>query len=118
MSLLLLERLAGVSYSVLDTESVFTVRDFLPPQWSFVNVSVPVRAGGAVHWVDVAVTRTGPRTKSVRVANSPLTNLAVEVWLEGKAFASASPPGYNRSEHDRVSWRTQSSSIDVSVTVK
>ena len=69
VSLLMLERLAGLSYSVLDAESVFVVRDWLPPSWDYVEVSVPVKGT----WVDVSITRTADKKgKIVTVKNNPL----------------------------------------------
>ncbi|MCK4375668.1 MAG: hypothetical protein KAX19_10075, partial [Candidatus Brocadiae bacterium] len=89
---LLVERLAGVRYSV--PEGSFTVSDHLPDAWRFVEVYTPVVLNGKTTWtrmkVDRAV-RDGRLTKRVAVEGGPLRTLNVRPWLEDRELVSSDP---------------------------
>lgn len=117
VALLMLERFAGLRFSVLEAEQVFVVRDWLPPKWNSLNVSVPVTVGGKLSWVDVAIARTPAGGKTASVRNNPLEHINVDVWLEGKQLDKASPPSFNVSETDRVGWSLSQAAKAVVATV-
>jgi len=89
---LLLERLAGVSYSIPD--SSFTVSDHLPDAWRYVETRSPVVAGGKRVWVRVRIDRAASRegaVKKITIEGCPLKTLIVEPWLEDRKLLSAAP---------------------------
>ena len=98
---LLLERLAGISYSL--PNGTFRVRDHLPDAWQYVETRTPVVQGQRVAWTKVRIERSlrGDQiVKSVEVENCPLQTLIVEPWLEDRALISSTPasdgPARNR----------------------
>ncbi|NQT85901.1 hypothetical protein HQ560_04005, partial [bacterium] len=87
--LLLLERLAGVRYSIPD--DTFTVCDHLPVGWPYVEARVPVTVKGTTHWVTVRVEREerdGKVKKTVSVRGNPLRLLIIQPWLEERELLS------------------------------
>ena len=94
--LLILEGIAGLSYSVVDR--IFTVSDHMPETWDFMDFSVPTREGDQTSWTSVKVTRElgvqGQIHKTITVTGNTQSRLNIQPWLEGKALVSA-PEGYS-----------------------
>ena len=93
MVLLLIERLAGISYSMLD--STFTVSEHLPESWDFVETMVPVVKDQATHWIRVKTERTQKNNeiiKTITVNGNIQNNLIIEPWLERKFLVSSVSP--------------------------
>ena len=93
MVLLLIERLAGISYSMLD--STFTVSEHLPESWDFVETKVPVVKDQATHWIRVKTERTQKNNeiiKTITVNGNIQNNLIIEPWLEQKFLVSSVSP--------------------------
>eukprot|EP00912_Choanoflagellata_sp_UC4_P002272 UC4_evm7s1434 len=93
--LLLIEGMAGLSYSV--EEDSFTFADNLPTNWSFMEFRIPVvkTTGAEVHWVTARAERNetdGKVTKISTVDGSPFTKLLLRPWAEDAArIVRASP---------------------------
>ena len=80
--LLLLEGLAGISYSLPD--GFFQVRDAMPTTWEWMEIEVPV--GMKPDWVKVRIERKNERggiMKRIIVENSPLP-VKITPWLEDR----------------------------------
>jgi len=91
---LILERLAGVQYSLPDR--TFTVSDHLPDAWRYVEVRVPIVLDGKTAWTRVRIDREaaggkGRATKTVTVEDCPLKTVLVEPWLEDRACLASEP---------------------------
>jgi len=90
---LILERLAGVRYSVPD--GTFTVRDHLPDAWRYVEVCVPVVLNGETTWTRVRVDRAaaspGRFEKTFTIEDCPLRTLIIHPWLEDRACLESHP---------------------------
>ncbi|HUS90625.1 MAG TPA: PA14 domain-containing protein [Phycisphaerae bacterium] len=93
MVCLLLERLAGVRYSLPD--SSLTVRDHLPDSWQYAETRTPIVLDGRTHWARVRVDRTvrdGRAAKRIEVEGCPLRTVIIEPWLEDRELLSSDPP--------------------------
>jgi len=92
MALLLIERLAGISYSLLD--STFTVSDHLPESWDYVEVIVPIVKNKSTHWVKVRTERSIINNKIIKtttVNGNVQKHLRIEPWLENKKVSLSEP---------------------------
>ncbi len=104
--LLLIERLAGVRYSIPD--ATFIVRDHLPPSWRYVEIRTPVVLEGKTSWTVVRTRREarGERVvKVTEVAACPLAALIVEPWLEGRKLVASDPPAGSGVSNARAAFR-------------
>ena len=93
--LLILEGIAGLQYSM--HENSFTFSDNLPPEWSFMEVHVPVQAspGAEVTWVKTRVESSeedGFVNKAVTVEDNPFASLIIQPWMEERSLETVSPP--------------------------
>lgn len=88
--LLVLEGLAGLSYSVPDNR--LSVRDAMPKEWQSMELRIPIRkpAMDRTHWPTIRYQRSqtgGELTKSIRVTDCPL-DITIEPWVEGRRVIS------------------------------
>jgi len=118
--LIVIEGMGGLEYSVPD--SSFTVSDYMPEQWSFMQWRVPIKINGKTYWPKVDVTREEDgRTvkKTISIMNNPMTSLYIRPWLEEGTVLSAVPAfsaedqGRNRLDYTFRKTSTQSVTIDI-----
>ena len=109
MVLPLIERIAGVSYSVVNDR--FDVNDHLPSAWNSLEIQVPIVVNGTSHWTTVIVNRSDEATsikKEVQVKDCPLKYLGIKPWDDGHAIQSVRTTPEttdlesNRSRHEFV----------------
>ncbi len=99
--LLILEGMAGIEYSI--PESTLTICDNMPEQWSSMELRVPMKVDGKMHWPIVQYRReqSGDMVqKTISVRGNPLANLRLQPWLEEGSVASA-PSGYTTKDQGR-----------------
>ena len=92
MAVLLLDRLAGIRYSI--PGGTLTVCDHLPTDWDFVETRVPIVLQGKTRWATVRTTRrerNGRVEKTVSVRGCPLKRLVLQPWLEDRELLSSAP---------------------------
>ncbi len=106
MNVLLLQRIAGIEYSIPDRS--FTVTDHLPRTWRYVETITPIVDGGKTHWVRVRVVRTAhgstPR-KRLSVEGCPMQTLTLRPWLEGRRLISANHATSDPTEEGHAEFR-------------
>ena len=81
----IIERLAGIHYSVVDDE--FIINDHLPKEWDFIETIVPVTQGGVTDWITVRIESSesgGVIEKNISVSGNSLQNLRIQPWLEDR----------------------------------
>jgi len=107
-TVMVLERLAGVDYSVTEqaanatANGILTVRDFLPPDWERADVQVPLGAG---QWAQVLVERVHPKAKRITVSGNPFGALRLQPALGSQHLVSAVPHGgITEPSGQRVGW--------------
>ena len=126
---LLIKRIAGIDYSVVD--GTFTVTDHLPEEWSYVETYVPVTIDGKTSWVHTRIDQkpTGDGVeKKITVGGCLLPRLILEPWLAGRELHSFGgtpnrgtpvPQGNPRSQTQRGHQRFElNGNRDASVTIK
>ncbi|OXU15736.1 PA14 domain-containing protein [Sedimentisphaera salicampi] len=101
MVCLLIQRLAGVSYNLVDgMQTKFTVSDHLPDEWDFIEIGVPVVLDGKKSWTMVKIERKdlkdGRFRKNVSVKNNILDKLIICPWDEDRKVEKAE--GINRAK--------------------
>ncbi len=97
--LLILEGIAGLSYSVVD--HTFTVCDHLPKEWDYMEVIVPIKENGQTRWTKVRITRlkgSDSIEKTVKVEGNSQSTLYIQPWLEGLNLKSVSDPNYDANQ--------------------
>ena len=103
---LLLERLAGISYSIPD--GTFRVRDHLPDAWQYVETRTPVAQGQRIVWTKVRIGRSvrGDQVvKKIAVESCPLPTLIIEPWLEDRKLVSSTPAANGPARNGVASFR-------------
>ena len=119
--LLILEGIAGLQYSM--HENSFTFSDNLPPEWSFMEVHVPVQAspGAEVTWVKTRVERNeedGFVNKAVTVEDNPFASLIIQPWMEDRVLETASPAeGVLDNPVGHYGWTFHSQSANVTLSL-
>ncbi len=120
--LLILEGIAGLSYSVVD--DTLTVCDHMPKEWDYMQVTVPIVKKGQTFWPTVYITRqlSANKTveKTVMVTANPQSRLCVQPWLEGLNLKSITCPNYKANQpHGHVSYAfTRSPNVTVTLQLK
>ena len=92
MVLLLLDRLAGIRYSIPD--GTLTVCEHLPTEWDDIETRVPIVVRGETRWTTIRTTRreqNGRVRKQISIRGCPLKRLVVQPWLEGRRLLAAEP---------------------------
>jgi hypothetical protein len=90
--LLLIERLAGIQYSVL--ENSFIVCEHLPEIWDFIETVTPIVKDGITHWTKLRIERKRDDAgvvKMISVDGNIQQNLVIEPWMEGRSLVSSVP---------------------------
>ncbi len=103
---LLIERLAGISYSVPDGS--FTVSDHLPDAWRYVRTCTPIVLNGKTTWTRVKIdraVRSGRTEKRIVVEGCPLPTLIVRPWLEDRELVSSDPATSGPARDGRAAFR-------------
>ena len=91
---LLIERLAGVRYSI--PEKSFTVSDHLPDAWRYVETYTPVVLNGKTIWTRAKIERAvrdGRVEKKILVEDCPLQTL---LWKTGNSSPAIRRPAARR----------------------
>lgn len=97
--LLLIERIAGIRYSVIDDE--FVVSDHTPKVWDFAEIIVPVVSGENTDWMRVLIEKVALDsgvTKTISVTGNTLGNLHIQPWLEDRELISSDPPNFTANQ--------------------
>jgi len=92
MVLLLLDRLAGIRYSIPD--DTLTVCEHLPTEWDDIETRVPIVVRGETRWTTIRTTRrerNGRVRKRTSIRGCPLKRLVVQPWLEGRRLLATEP---------------------------
>jgi hypothetical protein len=116
--LLILEGIAGISYSVVD--HTFTVSDHMPQTWEYMDVRVPIKEKDRSSWTSVTIMREqsaqGGINKTVTITGNTQAKLHLQPWLEEKNLLSA-PEGYvNQQPDGHIGYRfdnTQDKTISI-----
>jgi hypothetical protein len=124
MVCLMIQRLAGISYSSLeDGKRRFRVEDCLPDEWDFIEIDVPVVLDGKTHWTKVRMDRKlledGRVSKRVSVSNNVLDDLHIAPWAEDRAVEDTK--GTNNSgklnDNDRYAYHGRDTDKVVELTL-
>jgi len=93
--LLILEGIAGLSYSIPD--DISTICDNMPEEWSFMEVMVPITKNGTTDWTQIRIDRNESGTnvnKTITVNGNSQEHLLIQPWLEDRNLISANPINY------------------------
>jgi hypothetical protein len=122
MVLLIIQRLAGIGYSLPDHS--FTVCDHLPEKWAYVEIIVPIVENGKTSWTKVRTVRTendGNITKTVTVEGNTQGNLTIQPWLENRQLLSKTSdvsPGVPMGHADFVFENVKNQSVSIQLGIK
>lgn len=111
MVLLLIERLAGIQYSL--PESTFTICDHLPEAWDYIDTIVPVEKDRNIHWVQVKISRNqrdDKVKKTISVKGNPLKKTLIQPWLEGRELLYSKPASQISTHRGHVTFSSQDES--------
>ena len=120
--LLILEGMLGLSYSVTGSGGVFTLKETIPTEWSYMESYVPVTVDGQTKWTHVRVDRSeadGVVTKDLVVRSNYQRVLNLSPWLEGKRLSSGPADSTSTNSPDRLDyqyWGKGTHSIRIELT--
>lgn len=113
--LLLIERIAGINYSVV--ENRFEVNEHLPPNWDFLEIEVPIVLRAKTHWTRVRIDRVASSTsvrKAIQIRECPLHTLLIRPWNEERRVQSFTKTP-NDVDHDRNDHSCEFNEVDAAL---
>ena len=117
--LLILEGMAGLTYSIPDR--TLSVCDNMPEEWQFMELRVPMKVDGRMRWPRVFYQREdhgGRVKKTITVSQCPLHRVIIQPWLE-EGTLHAAPNGFTTDGQARnhIGYKFEAAS-DATVTVE
>ena len=112
----------GLSYSVTGSGGVFTLKETIPTEWSYMESYLPVTVDGQTKWTHVRVDRSeadGVVTKDLVVRSNYQRVLNLSPWLEGKRLSSGPADSTSTNSPDRLDyqyWGKGTHSIRIELT--
>ncbi len=99
--LFILEGMAGIEYSLPDSE--LSVCDNMPEEWDSMEVRIPVEVDGVIHWPQIIYERTTRGktvAKKISVNQSLFESVKIQPWLEEGRLRKGSR-GYSKEGQPR-----------------
>ena len=112
----MIEWLAGLDYSIPDSEFIFAPH--LPSSWDFIETYTPVLVDGKTNWVHARVERKGAGdqvTVQARVAGNPLNETVIAPYTEDREVLQAKGVGQETALANALEFRTAGSEAEVTL---
>lgn len=102
---LILRRIVGADFSLQD--GVFTFHEHLPESWEWMEASIPVVHDDKINWVRLRADQDMKKEglyKTVSVENSPLDEVRISAWTNGRAVIGTNKAyAVSSNDHSAVS---------------